>query len=158
MGNAGWNSRTYVHWLPRSSARSPCDRASARVHADDNARIARKQPRRTDHRASAPCGDRTSSNKKPRRSAVPRELRVIVGISNGGGGGNRTPVRRRSAPGATCLVQRSVSSRGSTLDEAHRGTSLLYLAGRRQAAATSDPAMMTLHPRARAQVGSGLKP
>ena len=44
-------------------------------------------------------------------------------LLSGGGGGNRTPVRRRSAPGATCLVRRSISSRSSTPDKAHRGTS-----------------------------------
>src|SRR5574337_1946555 len=47
----------------------------------------------------------------------------------GGGGGNRTPVRRRSAPGATCLVRRSISSRSSTPDEAHRGTSQFCFGG-----------------------------
>src|SRR5690348_5510887 len=40
--------------------------------------------------------------------------------------------------------------------KAHFETSLLDLTGRRQAAATSDPVIMTLHPRARAQTGSGL--
>lgn len=73
-----------------------------------------------------------------------------------GGGGNRTPVRRRSAPGATCLAHRWVSSRSSTMRKAHFETSLLDLAERRQAAAISDPVIMTLHPRARAQTGSGL--
>ena len=48
---------------------------------------------------------------------------------SGGGGGNRTPVRRRSAPGATCLVQRSILFRGSTLDKAHRGTSGFCFSG-----------------------------
>src|SRR6185437_3482673 len=60
------------------------------------------------------------------KTASERGLRGVTGVwsyLNGGGGGNRTPVRRRSAPGATCLVQRSISSRSSTLDKAHRGTS-----------------------------------
>src|SRR5690242_19840596 len=65
----------------------------------------------------------TAGKKKPRQCAVSRMLRDVLGIQFGGGGGNRTPVRRRSAPGATCLVQRSISFRSSTLDKAHRGTS-----------------------------------
>ena len=40
--------------------------------------------------------------------------------------------------------------------EAHRETSLLDLTDGRQAAANSDPVIVTLHPRAQAQVGSGL--
>src|SRR5690554_983799 len=41
--------------------------------------------------------------------------------------------------------------------EARRGTSLIVLAAGRQAADRSDPVIMTLHPRAQAQVGSGLR-
>src|SRR5690348_12974193 len=62
----------------------------------------------------------------------------------GGGGGNRTPVRRRSAPGATCLAQRSVSFRGSTLGKAHRETSRFCFSrqptgGNRQRSRGDDP-------------------
>ena len=75
------------------------------------------------------------------RSRTPYEISVLCPQPNkkartrraflfGGGGGNRTPVRRRSAPGATCLVQRSISSRSSTLDKAHRGTSRFCFSGR----------------------------
>src|SRR6185437_13255534 len=102
------------------------------------------------------AGTGRADKKKPRRSAVSRMFRDVVGFRNGGGGGNRTPVRRRSAPGATCLAHRWVSSRSSTMRKAHFETSLLDLAERRQAAAISDPVIMTLHPRARAQTGSGL--
>jgi len=43
----------------------------------------------------------------------------------GGGGGNRTPVRRSYIPGSTCIAHRLVSSCGNTVCEAHRRTSRL---------------------------------
>lgn len=61
---------------------------------------------------SDPC--RTSANRCER--------------SDGGGGRNRTAVRRHSIPGTTCLAHRWISSRNSTMCEAHPGTSLLDLA------------------------------
>ncbi len=78
------------------------------------------------------------------------------GPSIGGGGGNRTRVRRRSAPGATCLahrldlVRRQHGVRSAPLDQP------LGSSPGRKAPASGDPVMMTLHPRAQAQAGSGL--
>ena len=78
------------------------------------------------------------------------------GPSIGGGGGNRTRVRRRSAPGATCLAHRLVlvrrqhGVRSAPLDQP------LGFSPGRKAPASGDPVMMTLHPRAQAQAGSGL--
>src|SRR5690348_8057712 len=60
-------------------------------------------------------------------------------VSFGGGGGNRTPVRRRSAPGATCLAHRSISSRGNTMGKVHRGTSTFWFNRGRRAATAAIP-------------------
>jgi hypothetical protein len=76
--------------------------------------------------------------------------------SIGGGGGNRTRVRKSYVPGSTCLARCLISSCGNTTCKAHRKTSLLELADDRQAAIRSDLVIVTLHPRAQAQVGSGL--
>jgi len=43
----------------------------------------------------------------------------------GGGGGNRTRVRRFYVPGSTCIARCLISSRGNTTCEAHRRTSRL---------------------------------
>ena len=60
----------------------------------------------------------------------------VLGAVDGGGGGNRTPVRRHSMPGTTCLAHRSISPCGNTVCEAHRRAHPLklsrWLAGRRQ--------------------------
>ena len=74
----------------------------------------------------------------------------------GGGGRNRTAVRRYSRPGTTCLAHRLVSPCGNTACEAHRRTHPLDLGHGWRVAAAADPVIMTLHPRAQAQVGSGL--
>ncbi len=89
-----------------------------------------------------------------RREKAPTEN--SWGFNSGGGGGSRTRVRRRLTPGTTCLAHRWVSFAGSTVCEARRRTSLLDLTADRQAAIRSDPVIVTLHPRAQAQVGSGL--
>src|SRR3546814_6201621 len=57
-----------------------------------------------------------------RRTKKGPPLRVALCI--GGGGGNRTRVRRHSIPGTTCLAHRWISFPDSTVCEAHRGTSL----------------------------------
>jgi len=43
----------------------------------------------------------------------------------GGGGGNRTRVRKSYVPGSTCIARRLISSCGNTTCEAHRRTSRL---------------------------------
>jgi len=48
-----------------------------------------------------------------------------VAVLFGGGGGNRTRVRRFYVPGSTCIARCLISSRGNTTCEAHRRTSRL---------------------------------
>ena len=78
------------------------------------------------------------------------------GVVIGGGGGNRTRVRKHSTPGTTCLSRCSISSTGNTACQAHRWTSLLGLTRYRQAAVTGGPVWMTPSPPAQARVGRGL--
>ena len=75
---------------------------------------------------------------------------------DGGGGRNRTAVRRHSMPGTTCLARCLISDGGNTTCEAHRHPYPLSLSPGWRVAAEAYPVMMTLHPRAQAQVGSGL--
>ena len=78
------------------------------------------------------------------------------GFIIGGGGGNRTRVRRHSMPGTTCLARCSISDDGNTTCEAHRRPHPLDFGAGWRVAAGTYPVIMTLHPRAQAQVGSGL--
>ena len=78
------------------------------------------------------------------------------GFIIGGGGGNRTRVRRFYVPGSTCVARRSISSRGNTTRKAHPGTSRFGVSLARPTARFGDSVMMTLHRRARTQAGSGL--
>ena len=76
----------------------------------------------------------------------------------GGGGRNRTAVRRHSIPGTTCLALRWISSRDSTARKAHPRTSLLKVdrelaGGGSRRFRDSDPTL-----RARTQAVSGLRP
>ena len=62
----------------------------------------------------------------------------------GGGGGNRTPVRKSYVPGSTCIARRLVSSCGNTTCEAHRRTSRFGVSrgstgGDQQRSCDSDP-------------------
>jgi hypothetical protein len=59
-------------------------------------------------------------------------------------------------PGTTCLAHRSFSACGNTVCEARRRTHPLDLVTGWRVAAGNHPVIVTLHPRARAQVGSGL--
>ena len=79
------------------------------------------------------------------------------GFIIGGGGGNRTRVRRHSMPGTTCLARCSISDDGNTTCEAHRRPHPLDFGAGWRVAAGTYPVIMTLHPRAQAQVGSGLR-
>ena len=107
------------------------------------------------------CGESAppspNNTREPARSGKKKPQPGAVGVSIGGGGGSRTRVRRRLTSSPTCLAHRWISFAGSTVCEARRKTSLLYLTANRQATVRSDPVMMTLHPRAQAQVGSGLR-
>ena len=59
-------------------------------------------------------------------------------------------------PGTTCLARCLISNDGNTTCEAHRHPYPLYLDNGWRVATTIDPVILTLHPRAQAQVGSGL--
>ena len=58
--------------------------------------------------------------RKPCFQEVFRPSLDLLGLLNGGDGGNRTPVRRCSMPGTTCLARCSISDGGNTTCEAHR--------------------------------------
>ncbi len=90
---------------------------------------ASKPAARRHPQASAPKSRATQASRTWKKG--PETIRALV---DGGGGGNRTRVRRRLTPGPTCLAHRSVSSSGSTACETHRSTSLLDLTPARQAA------------------------
>ena len=60
-------------------------------------------------------------------------------IQFGGGGGNRTPVRRHSMPGTTCLARCWFSCHGNTACEAHQDTYPLRLSRGWRVAAVADP-------------------
>src|SRR5690554_3542224 len=77
-------------------------------------RETRKKRAEAKHRGLTPKLD-------PRTLQVPFKTETCV---VGGGGRNRTAVRRHSIPGTTCLARRWISPPGSTTCEAHRGTSL----------------------------------
>ena len=80
----------------------------------------------------------------------------LLGPLDGGGGGNRTPVRRYSRPGTTCLARCLVSDGGNTTCEAPTPIPLCSrcrLTGRRRPRSCDDD----LHPRAQAQ-GVGARP
>src|SRR5690606_2099472 len=66
------------------------------------------------------------------RMAVREKSRDPCGsrLSIGGGGRNRTAVRRHSMPGTTCLARCSISSHGNTTCEAHRDPHPLWIRNR----------------------------
>lgn len=84
----------------------------------------------------------TLAARTPRRAGISgkkKGLESTQALVFGGGGGNRTRVRRRSAPGATCLSRCLISSGGNTARKAHHRTSLLDLACNRKAPAQAIP-------------------
>ena len=65
----------------------------------------------------------TSASKKGRNPSCNSGFRPcldVLGTVDGGGGGNRTPVRRYSRPSTTCLARCLFSDGGNTTCEAHR--------------------------------------
>ena len=122
-------------------------------------------PRAVNHgppaRGSAACGAKGTDSRRKRRShEAPETAKGPCGpfVGVGGGGGNRTPVRRFYIPGSTCVARRLISSRGNTTRKAHLGTSRFGVSLTRPTARFGDSVMMTLHRRARTQAGSGLRP
>jgi len=96
------------------------------------ARTSRWRARPAPLSASASClRSRTSLFCEKWRSHPPRirkkwkRAREGPFLIFGGGGGNRTPVRKSYVPGSTCIARRLVSSCGNTTCEAHRRTSRL---------------------------------
>src|SRR3546814_12022869 len=101
----------------RRRRRNPADRQQR--HGD---RPRREPPRRDHLGAGALVKEKAPVRKTTKRTKKGPPSRVALGI--GGGGGNRTRVRRHSIPGTTCLAHRWISFPDSTVCEAHRGTSL----------------------------------
>src|SRR3546814_4801192 len=89
---------------------------------------------RRDHLgACALLKEKAPVRKTTKRTKKGPPSRVALGI--GGGGGNRTRVRRHSIPGTTCLAHRWISFPDSTVCEAHRGPACEFNRGRQAAAA-----------------------
>lgn len=70
--------------------------------------------------------------------------------------GELNPRPKALRPQPYMLITLFNFSRGNTACEAHPGKSLLWFGPQPAGMALDDPVIMTLHPRARAQVGSGL--